>query len=60
VEIYDSKDGENLGLIDRVPAERSGTWNLAVLPAGTHKIYVRMVGRNSILNRIAGPVVFTK
>jgi len=60
VEIYDSTDGENLRLIDRVPAERSGTWNLAVLPAGTHKVFVRMVGKNSILNRMAGPVVFTK
>ena len=60
VEIYDSSDGENLRLIDKVPAERSGTWDLAVLPAGTHKVFVRMVGKNSILNRIAGPVVFTK
>jgi hypothetical protein len=60
VEIYDSADGENLRLIDRVPPERSGTWNLAALPAGTHKVFVRMVGKNSILNRMAGPVEFTK
>jgi hypothetical protein len=60
VEIYDSSDGENLRLIDKVPAERSGTWDLGVLPAGAHKVFVRMVGKNSILNRMAGPVVFTK
>ncbi|UWZ84223.1 glycoside hydrolase family 71/99 protein [Occallatibacter riparius] len=60
VEIYDSNDGENLRLIDKVPAERSGTWDLGVLPAGTHRVFVRMVGKNSILNRMSGPAVFTK
>ncbi len=60
VEIYDSTDGENLRLIDSVPAERSGTWDLAVLPAGSHKVFVRMVGKNSILNRMSAPVSFTK
>jgi hypothetical protein len=60
VEIYDSNDGENLRRIDTVPAERSGTWNLAALPAGSHKVFVRMVGKNSILNRMSGPVLFTK
>lgn len=60
VEIYDSNDGEHLRRIDTVPPEKSGTWNLAVLPAGTHKVFVRMVGKNSVLNRMSAPVVFTK
>jgi hypothetical protein len=60
IEIYDSSDGQNLKLLDGVPAARSGTWNLAGLPGGSHQIFVRMVGKNSIQNRISTAVVFSK
>jgi hypothetical protein len=59
IEIYDSDDGENLRLLGRVPAASAGTWGLAALPAGQHRLFVRMVGKNSILNRISAPVSFT-
>lgn len=59
VEIYDSQDGQNLAMIDKVPAATIGTWNLSVLKPGKHTIYVRMVGKNSILNQISPGVTFT-
>jgi len=60
IEIYDSVDGENLTLLASVPAAASGTLSLAALRPGAHRIFVLMVGRNSILNRISPPVPFSK
>jgi hypothetical protein len=59
-EVFDSADGENLHLLGSVPAALSGTWNLAELPAGQHRLFVRMVGKNSILNRISAPVAYAR
>lgn len=60
IEIYDSTDGQNLKLIESLPAAIKGTWNLDALAPGSHQIYVRMVGKNSIINRISSAVPFTK
>ncbi|HWG21433.1 MAG TPA: hypothetical protein VG225_12955 [Terracidiphilus sp.] len=59
IEIYDSTDGENLTLLDRVPASVSGSWNLSGLRSGSHRIFVRMVGKDSILNRISPAISFS-
>lgn len=59
IEIYDSLDGENLRLLDRVPPAPEGTWNLRNLPSATHHIFVRMVGKNSIANRISPAVTYS-
>lgn len=59
VEIYDSPDGQNLTLLGKVAPATFGTWNLAGLRPGPHTLYVRMVGKNSILNRISPGVSFT-
>jgi len=56
VEIYDSRDGRNLTLLANVPTAPSGTYPLQNLSPGDHELFVRMVGRNSILNRISPPV----
>jgi hypothetical protein len=58
IEIYDSSDGKNLTLLDKVKPATTGTWSLAGLRSGSHTIYVRMVGKNSILNRISPGVSF--
>lgn len=59
VEIYDSPDGNNLTLLGTAPAALNGSWSLSTLPTGKHTLYVRMVGRNSILNRISPGVTYT-
>jgi hypothetical protein len=56
VEIYDSRDGRNLTLLANVPTAPSGTYPLQDLSPGDHELFVRMVGRNSILNHISPPV----
>lgn len=56
VEIYDSTDGENLTLLQSVQPASSGTVNLASLRPGPHQLFVRMVGKNSILNRVSAAV----
>ena len=53
IEIYDSADGQNLTLLATQPAAQNGSWDLSTLPSGTHILFVRMVGKNSILNRIS-------
>lgn len=60
IEIYDSSDGEQLTLLGSSPAATTGTWNLAALRPGPHRLYVRMVGKNSILNRISAPIPFSR
>jgi hypothetical protein len=60
VEIYDSPDGLNLKLIASVPAGSNGTYSLETLPRGTHYLFTRMVGKNSILNRISSGARFVK
>ena len=58
VEIYDSLDGQNLTLLaSRSPAP-SGTYSLSSLPSGNHKLFVRMVGKNSILNRMSSSIPY--
>lgn len=61
IEIYDSPDGENLTLIDTVahPTSTSGTYSLSGLSAGTHYLFARMVGINSVLNRMSSSVKYT-
>jgi hypothetical protein len=59
IEIYDSTDGENLTLLQSLPAAVKGTWNLDSLGPGSHQIFVRMVGKNSIINRVSAAVRFT-
>lgn len=59
LEIYDSTDGQNLTLLASVPPASSGSYDLAGLGSGIHYLFVRMVGKNSILNRISPSVQFT-
>jgi hypothetical protein len=56
LEIYDSRDGRNLTLLANVPTAPTGAYPLKDLAPGDHELFVRMVGRNSILNRISPPV----
>jgi hypothetical protein len=60
VEIYDSRNGRDLTLVGSVPTGASGTYSLKELPAGDHALFVRMVGKNSILNRISLPIAFVQ
>lgn len=60
MEIYDSSDGENLRLLANLPAAVSGAWSAASLSPGRHQLFVRMVGKNSILNRISAPVTYSR
>lgn len=54
IEIYDSLNGGNLSLLTApLPPAASGIFSLAGLSHGSHQIYVRMVGKNSILNRLS-------
>ncbi len=53
VEVYDSTDGTNLTLLTSLPPASSDSYSVAGLPSGNHTLYVLMVGKNSILNRIA-------
>jgi hypothetical protein len=59
IEIYDSPDGENLTLLMQQPAAASGSWSLSSLAPGTHTLFVRMVGKNSILNRISSGIPYS-
>jgi hypothetical protein len=59
IEVYDSADGQNLILVGSLPAALSGTWSLSSLPSGAHTLFVRMVGKNSILNRISPGVTYS-
>jgi len=58
IEIYDSADGQNVTLVATRPGALSGTWSLASLTSGQHVLYVRMVGKNSILNQISAAVPY--
>jgi hypothetical protein len=60
IEIYDSQGGNNLTLISTEPPAADGSYPLANLSHGRHEFYVRMVGKNSILNRISSRVYFAK
>jgi hypothetical protein len=60
VEIYDAKKGHELMLLANVPPAINGTYPLASLSRGKHELYVRMVGKNSILNRISPGVEISK
>jgi hypothetical protein len=53
IEIYDSPDGVNLTLLASEPAAANGAYSLKNLASGSHTLFVRMVGKNSILNRIS-------
>jgi hypothetical protein len=53
IRIYDSRDGEHLQLIASQPADTAGYLTLAKLEPGKHVLYVEMVGKNSILNRLS-------
>ncbi len=59
MEIYDSPDGQNLTLAATLPAAESGTWSMQSLPSGNHTLFVRMVGKNSILNQISAGIQFS-
>ena len=59
IEIYDSPDGQNLTMVASFPATESGSWSLSNLASGTHTLFVRMVGKNSILNRISPGVLMS-
>lgn len=58
IEIYDSPDGKKLTLVATRAAASHGSWRLSGLPAGKQTLYVRMVGKNSILNRISPGVAY--
>ena len=58
IEIYDSSDGRRLTLLASQPPAASGNFSLASLPPGARKIVVRMVGKNSILNRVSEVIPF--
>ncbi len=59
IEIYDSPDGQNLTLVASLPAALGGSWSLSSLHSGVHTLFVRMVGKNSILNRISAGVPYS-
>ena len=59
IEVYDSPDGENLTLVATLPAAASGAWSLSNLPSGNHTLFVRMVGKNSILNEISSGIPYS-
>ncbi|SPE24243.1 exported hypothetical protein [Candidatus Sulfotelmatomonas gaucii] len=59
IEIYDSTDGQNVSLVASQPAAQGGSWSLSGLPSGTHTLFVRMVGKNSIQNRISSGVPYS-
>ena len=59
IEIYDSFDGQNLTLLGTQAAAASGTYSLSGLSSGNHTLFVRMIGKNSILNRISSGVSYT-
>ncbi len=58
IEIYDVPNGGNLILVGSQSAASSGTWSFSGLSPGKHMLYVRMVGKNSILNRISSGVSY--
>jgi len=58
IEIYDSRNGKDLTLAATLPASATGTYPLDSLAPGKHQLFVRMVGKNSILNRISPAVSF--
>ncbi len=60
VEIYDSRDGRSLNLVAALPPASNGTYRLQDLAAGKHQLFVRMVGKNSIINRVSPPVHFRR
>lgn len=59
IEIYDSDDGTHLRLLVTETPGASGSFDLTKLAAGTHTLYVRMVGKNSILNRISPGIPYS-
>jgi hypothetical protein len=60
IEVYDSRNGRDLNLLASLPPAVTGSYRLDELPSGKHRIYVRMVGKNSILNRMSAPVPFSR
>jgi hypothetical protein len=60
LEIYDSRNGRDLTLLANLPPELSGVFPLSDLSRGDHLLYVRMVGKNSILNRVSAAVPFSR
>ena len=60
MEIYDSTDGKNLTLLGTQSAAASGSFKLSGLASGKHTLFVRMVGKNSILNRMSSGVSYKK
>jgi hypothetical protein len=58
IEMYDSLDGTNLSLVGTQAAAASGNFSLSSLSHGTHTLFVRMVGKNSILNRMSSGVTY--
>ena len=60
IEIYDSRDGKNLTLLANSASSANGSYPLTELAPGKHQLFVRMVGKNSIQNRISQPVPFQK
>lgn len=61
IEIYDSFDGQNLTLLSTVPitSSSSSTYGLSGLVSGNHQLFVRMVGKNSILNRMSSSIAYS-
>ncbi len=60
MEIYDSTNGRSLTLLASTPASLGGTYPLTGLTRGPHQLFVRMVGKNSIANRISPAAAFTR
>ena len=59
IEIYDSTDGTHVTLLATQAAGASGSYDLSKLAARTHTLYVRMVGKNSILNRMSPGIPYS-
>jgi hypothetical protein len=59
IEVYDSTDGQNLTLLGTQAAAASGSFDLSKLASGSHTLFVRMVGKNSIINRMSSGVSYT-
>ena len=59
IEIYDSTDGVHATLLaTQAPAAR-GSCKVGSLASGVHRLYVRMVGKNSILNRMSPGIPYS-
>jgi len=59
IEIYDSTDDVHATLLSTQAPAASGSCKVGNLASGVHRLYVRMVGKNSILNRMSPGIPYS-